>query len=172
MNLRVDIPHTIASDRVTTEEGRTDPNVPSAAMQEMPQRVDGVVIGRFLGFDGETPLVVFPGNPDESASRARSLATLDPEMIGAEVAVVFEVGDPRRPLIVGRIVHPVRQPAALEIIRDGEAMTITGSERIELRCGKASIVLEKNGHITLRGSQLTSQATGTNWIRGAAVHLN
>lgn len=172
MHDRVAISHTFTADGATIEEKRTELNTAGAAMEAATQRVEGVVIGRFLGFDGETPLVVFPGNSEEVALRARSLATLDPAMIGAEVAVLFEVGDPRRPLIVGRIIHPVRQPAGLEVVRDGDAMSITGRERIELRCGKASIVLEKNGHITIRGSQLTSQATGTNWIRGAAVHLN
>lgn len=172
MNDRLDISHTFAIDSATIEENGTDPKPASAAMEDATQRAEGVVIGRFLGFDGEMPLVVFPGISEEVTLHARSLATLDPAMIGAEVAVLFEVGDPRRPLIVGRIINPVRQPAAPEVIRDGETMKITGRERIELRCGKASIVLEKNGHITIRGSQLTSQATGTNWIRGAAVHLN
>ncbi len=172
MNDRVDIEHTFASDGATIVDRRIEPDSAGAAIEEPTQHVEGVVIGRFLGFDGETPLVVFPGNPAELALRARTLAALDPAMIGAEVAVLFEAGDPRRPLVVGRIVHPARQAPALEVIGDGNAMTIACRERIELRCGKASIVLEKNGHITIRGSQLTSQATGTNWIRGAAVHLN
>jgi hypothetical protein len=60
----------------------------------------------------------------------------------------------------------------LEVIRDGKRVVITAEERIELRCGLASIILEKDGRVTIRGSQLTSQASGTNRIRGGAVHLN
>lgn len=142
-------------------------------MDDVLQRIEGVVIGVFLGFDDKHPLVVFPGNPQEEAMPARSLTELDSAMIGAEVALLFEGGDPSRPLIVGRIIEPARkqQPPA-EILRDGEIVKIDGKERVELRCGKASIILEKDGSITIRGSRVTSQASGTNWIRGGAVHLN
>jgi len=58
------------------------------------------------------------------------------------------------------------------IIIEGDRIVISGEERIELRCGLASIILEKDGRVTIRGTQLTSQASGTNRIRGGAVHLN
>ncbi|MBZ9857262.1 phage baseplate assembly protein V [Mesorhizobium sp. CA13] len=135
-------------------------------------RIEGVVIGLLIGFDGGMPLVVFVGNPRETAILARSLAELDSTVIGSEVALLFEGGDPTRPLVVGRIVEPLRKNKNLQIIRDGEQVSITADQRIELRCGLASIILEKDGRITIRGSQLTSQASGTNRIRGGAVHLN
>jgi hypothetical protein len=37
-------------------------------------------------------------------------------------------------------------------VRDGETVKIAAKERIELRVGKASIVMEADGHITIRGS--------------------
>lgn len=134
-------------------------------------RIDGVVIGLLIGFDGGMPLVVFVGNPRETAIPARSLAALDSTAIGSEVALLFEAGDPTRPLVVGRIVEPLRKNDP-QIIRDGEQVSITADQRIELRCGQASIILEKDGRITIRGSQLTSHASGTNRIRGGAIHLN
>lgn len=136
------------------------------------ERIDGVVIGIFLGFDGEAPLVVFPGNPEEAAIPARSLAELTSAMIGAEVALLFQDGDPRRPLIVGRIVDPARRNPTPQVVRDGERVRITGEDRIELRCGKATIVLEKDGRITIRGTYVTSHASATNRIRGGSVNLN
>lgn len=141
-------------------------------MAELLNRIDGVVIGVFLGFDGERPLVVFPGNPRQTAMPARSLAELAAEMIGAEVALLFEGGDPERPLIVGRVVG--REPFNLrtEVKRDGETLKITAKQRIELRCGKATIIMEKDGRITIRGSYLTSHASATNRIRGGSVNLN
>ena len=60
-------------------------------MADIRDRVDGVVIGIFLGFDDSAPLVVFPGNPEETALPARSLAELSSEMIGSEVALLFEM---------------------------------------------------------------------------------
>jgi hypothetical protein len=139
---------------------------------EVLDRIDGVVIGLLIGFEGGAPLVVFVGNPRETAIAARSLTELDVSAIGSELALLFEGGDPMRPLVVGRIVDPAPRNRNLEVVRDGDRVVITGNERIELRCGLASIILEKNGRVTIRGTQLTSQASGTNRIRGGAVHLN
>lgn len=141
-------------------------------MSETRERIDGVVIGIFLGFNDEAPLVVFPGNARETAVPARSLAELSADMIGAEVALLFQDGDPGRPLIVGRIVAPARAARSLDVVRDGDRMRITADERIELRCGKASIVMEKDGRITLRGTYVTSHASAANRIRGGSVNLN
>lgn len=141
-------------------------------MTQVVERIEGVVIGIFLGFGEDAPLVVFPGNPQETAIPARSLTELTSAMIGAEVALLFQEGDPNRPLIVGRIVEPSRKSAAAQVIRDGERVTITGDERVELRCGKATIIMEKDGRITIRGTYVTSHASATNRIRGGSVNLN
>jgi hypothetical protein len=141
-------------------------------MNEVRERIEGVVIGIFLGFDAESPLVVFPGNPVETAVPARSLTELTSAMIGAEVALLFQEGDPGRPLIIGRIVEPSRKSPAPQVIRDGERVTINAEERIELRCGKATIIMEKDGRITIRGTYVTSHASATNRIRGGSVNIN
>ncbi|MBZ9708665.1 DUF6484 domain-containing protein [Mesorhizobium sp. ESP7-2] len=135
-------------------------------------RIEGVVIGIFLGFGEDAPLVVFPGNERETAIPARSLAVFTSDMIGAEVALLFQDGDPSRPLIVGRIVEPARRASDPQIVRDGEKVRIIGDERIELRCGKATIIMEKDGRITIRGTYLTSHASAANRIRGGSVNLN
>jgi hypothetical protein len=140
-------------------------------MAETMERIDGVVIGILIGIEAGTPLVVFAGNPREAAIPARSLARMDYGMIGAEVALLFEAGDPLRPLIVGRVVDPGGTDAP-EVLRDGERVRVTANERIELRVGKASIVLEKDGRITIRGSYVTSHASATNRVRGGSVLLN
>ncbi|PBB65436.1 hypothetical protein CK228_27360 [Mesorhizobium sp. WSM4312] len=141
-------------------------------MARTKERIEGVVIGVFLGFGQDAPLVVFPGNPNETAMPARSLAELTSDMIGAEVALLFQDGDPSRPLIVGRIVEPQRKVSAPQVFRDGERVRIVGDERVELRCGKASIIMEKDGRITIRGTYLTSHASAANRIRGGSVNLN
>jgi len=135
-------------------------------------RIDGVVIGLLLGFEEGAPLVVFPGNALDKAIRARSLTRLASADAGSEVALLFEDGQRGRPLIVGRIVEPVRQDTDPMVIRDGETVRLAARERIELRVGKASIVMEKDGHITIRGTYLVSHASAANRIRGGSVNLN
>ncbi|QND66166.1 hypothetical protein HB777_21115 [Mesorhizobium loti] len=141
-------------------------------MSTVIERIDGVVIGVFLGFGESGPLVVFHGNPEEAALPARSLAELHFDMIGSEVALLFENGDPRRPLIVGRIVEPAKKQAETNVVRDGETVKITASERLELRCGKSVIIMEKDGRLTIRGTYLVSHASAANRIRGGSVNLN
>lgn len=141
-------------------------------MSETRERIEGVVIGILLGFDAGVPLVVFPGNPRDTALPARSLADLTSLVIGTEVALLFEGGDATRPLIVGRIVEPERRSSTPTVVRDGDRVRITGQERIELRCGKATIIMEKDGHITIRGTYVTSHASAANRIRGGSVNLN
>ena len=136
-------------------------------MDGAPLRIDGVMIGLLAGFEDGAPLVSFGGG---AATRARSLAPLDAAMVGVEVAVLFEEGDPARALVLGRLVEPA--PAAPVVIRDGERVRVTATDRLELRVGKASIVLEKDGRITIRGSYVTSHASATNRVRGGSVHLN
>lgn len=142
-------------------------------MVKVSSRIDGVVIGVFLGYgEDRKPMVVFPGNPKETALPARSLAELGPDMVGGEVALLFEQGNPCLPLIVGRIVEPSRKRLAAEVVRDGEQVKIVGKERIELRCGKATILMEKDGRIVIRGANVTSHASAANRIRGGSIDLN
>lgn len=138
---------------------------------QVTDRVEGVVIGLLMGFDDSVPLVVFPGNPVDRAAPARSLCRLGADDVGAEMALLFEDGRRDRPLIVGRIVDPVRQGHA-NVVHDGETVRITARERLELRVGKASIVMEKDGHVTIRGTYLVSHASAANRIRGGSVNLN
>ena len=134
--------------------------------------VDGVVIGMILGFRGAAPLVVFPGNPREEAIPARSLARLAADDVGAEVSLLFEEGDRMRPLIVGKLIEPARDDAAPLVVADGQMVRLTAKERIELRVGRSSIVMQADGQITIRGTDLVSHAARSNRIRGGSVNLN
>lgn len=133
-------------------------------------RVDGVVIGMFLGFENDQPLVVFPSNPMDHAIPARMLVPLNSDDVGTEVALLFEDGTRDRPLIIGRIVE--RADAERQVVRDGETVKVTANDRLELRCGKSSIIMEKDGRITIRGANVTTHASNANRIRGGSISLN
>lgn len=143
-------------------------------VMDLRDRLDGVVIGLLMGFRDGAPLVVFPSNARDHAIPARSLTPLSTDETGTEVALLFEDGDLARPLIIGRIVEPLRRETAdpPRIVHDGETVKITAGQRIELRVGKSSIIMEKDGHITIRGTNLVSHASASNRIRGGSVNLN
>ena len=142
------------------------------------QKIDGVVIGLFLSINNEgLPLVAFPGNPDEAAIAARSTTQMDSKDIGCEVALLFEGGDPRLPLIIGKIQHAEdkqnvegNEPAVAEL--DGESIVLSARQNITLKCGKASITLTKSGKVILRGAYLLSRSSGVNRIKGGSVQIN
>lgn len=143
------------------------------------EKIDGVVVGLLIGFDGQgAPLVGFTGNPQAEAAPARSTANLTREDIGCEVALLFENGDPAKPLIIGRMQQlvistekPNEQAFNAEI--DGEQrVVLQADQEIVLRCGKASITLTRAGKIIIRGAYILNRSSGVNRIKGGSVQIN
>lgn len=64
------------------------------------------------------------------------------------------------------------QPLDSSVQIDGKQIILEGQEEIVLRCGEASITLNKNGKISIRGKYLLSRATGVNRILGGSVQVN
>ena len=146
--------------------------------ETMPEKIDGVVVGLWIVFDGPVaPLVGFTGNPQAEATPARSTASLTRENIGCEVALLFENGDPARPMIIGRMQQPVistEKPneQALNAEIDGERVVLQANQEIVLRCGKASITLTRAGKIVIRGAYILNRSSGVNRIKGGSVQIN
>jgi hypothetical protein len=140
------------------------------------ERIDGVVIGVLLGVDEDgLPLVAFPGNPGETALKARATTLLQETEVGREVALLFEGGDPRLPLVIGLVQHPgrtteARMPFTADL--DGERVVLSAEQEIVLKCGKASITLTRAGKVLIRGAYLLSRSSGVNRIKGGSVQIN
>lgn len=105
------------------------------------------------------------------------------------VVLLFEEGDPGRPLIIGLVQEPSETPLLdmvleaagededneappREVLVDGRRVVLAGDDEVVLRCGKASITLRRNGKIVIRGTYVISRAMGTNRIRGGSVQIN
>jgi hypothetical protein len=149
---------------------------PQSALLRSP--VYGVVVGQYLGLHSSGhPLVSFAGQEGSAAIEARTIAVLHGVAFGAEVLLQFDQGDVARPIILGVMQNPqawTREIAghSLDVDADGERLQIQAREQLVLRCGDASITLTKAGKILIKGTYLSSRATGTHRIKGGSVQIN
>jgi len=173
---------TVESDLIEAEEteGRVVKDRPAAPDKlHGVDRLNGVVTGTLIGFkdEGRTPLVLFPAQPGSAALGAASIVDLHGTHIGRQVALMFENGDPRRPMIMGLLrtaqAWPLpEQPANVEIDTDGERLVVTAREQLVLRCGKASITLTKAGKVLIQGAYVSNRSSGVMRIKGGSVQIN
>lgn len=133
--------------------------------------------------------VLVGGTPVE-AHRLGSVGALAP---GQRALVVFDGGDAARPVVVGVIqdrleelvdltapdarpsaVDPPARPASdlLSVWADGREVRIEAAERLELRCGEASITLRADGKVEIHGTHVLSRSSGPNRIKGGSVSIN
>jgi hypothetical protein len=142
-------------------------------------RIVGVVVGTLVGFanGGAIPLVTYREQQGTAALPARATLDLHGRDIGRQTVLMFDEGDPCRPIIVGflldestRALPPV--PEQVEVEADGRRLLVSAKERIVLRCGKASITLTKEGKLILQGEYVSSQSSGVLRIKGGSVQIN
>ena len=136
-----------------------------------------------LGKDGHV-LVDYPGNTlGPVAARSTVSQPLEDASDNIPVLIVLENGDPALPIIVGDVrdtllLNREVRKADLEIeghreiLVDGKKIAFEAAEQIELRCGKSSVILTKEGKIVLKGTEIVSRASRTNKIKGASVSIN
>ena len=140
------------------------------------------VVGRVIDIPSAGYLLV--QTESRQTLRARmttALSTKKPEfLIGQDVVLVFENNDPEKPIAIAGLQPTVDFATALQVADgdevearvDGEKVLIQAKEKLELRVGKASIVIDANGKITIRGANLLSRSTGPIRIKGGHVEIN
>jgi hypothetical protein len=158
-------------------------------LERAAQPITGVRVGWIAAFDVQRGVMVdFPGSGGPVP--ARSIIPLDraaAERAAAErtgAVLQFENGDPRLPVLMGLLQPAVQTPlldallsapapgGKLEAKVDGKRVVVEGEQEIVLRCGLASITLQKNGKVVVRGTYLETRASGTNRIKGGSVQIN
>jgi hypothetical protein len=144
-----------------------------------PTRIDGAIIGRLVGFadNGATSLVTYCEQPSGAALPARATLDLHAAHIGRDVVLMFEAGDPYRPIVIGCIHDTAAQirsdsPEQLRIDADGHRLIVSANEQIVLRCGKASITLTKEGKVIIQGAYVSNQSSGVLRLKGGSVQIN
>ena len=143
------------------------------------QTISGVVTGTLVGLrpEGQIPLVTYPGQRGTAALPARSIVDLQGGHIGRDVVLMFDVGDPDRPIIIGCVRSAHSLPSTdrgtpVEVDIDGERLVVSAAEQLVFRCGKASITLTKAGKILIEGTYVLSRSSGVHRIKGGSVQIN
>lgn len=148
------------------------------------------VVARLQGFDlDDRPLLAgLTACPGELVT-ARTAVPLGRGMLGQQVVVLFEQGDPRLPIVMGVLGHKLRDEqvktvgvAASEVaseangevavLADGVRQVIEAERELVLRCGEASITLTRAGKVIIEGNYILSRSRGHNKMKGAAIDIN
>ena len=161
------------------------------ALARAAKRISVPVVGWVAGYQIKRGVLVdYPDNPGPPLP-ARAVPSLDRRQIEAAekdnlpVVLIFENEDPTLPIIMGLIAEtkelPIPSPSTelalskelpREACVDGRRVLLTGEDEVELRCGKASITLRRNGAVIIKGTHVLSHSAGVNRIRGGSVQIN
>ena len=169
---RPDVLFVEETDEVAALLGR--PGAAPGAAPALPQAVMARLHG--FGLDGRPLVGGVPGLPGEIVA-ARTVVPLRRSQVGDGVALVFEHGDARRPIILGvlqdqRAATGDAPSPSVSIQADEERFVVSAEREIVLRCGDASITLTRAGKVLIKGTYVLSRSSGYNKIKGAAVDIN
>jgi hypothetical protein len=169
----------VPANSATDEAPTIDLLAPLLQARLQAPRITGMVVGELLAIagDGLVPLVRFPGQDGSAAIAAGSTVDLQGHHIGQPVTLMFDQGDPAKPIVMGVLRGaagwPLPQaPATVTVDEDGERLIVSAREQLVLRCGKASITLTSAGKVLIEGSYILSKSSGVNRVKGGSVQLN
>jgi hypothetical protein len=142
-------------------------------------RIEGTLVGTLVALanHGTVPLVTFAGQPGTAAVAARTTIDLHGAHVGRPAVLLFEDGDPARPVVVGCLREPnvgsvTDAPGQVEVDADGERMIVSAKQQLVLRCGKASITLTKAGKVLIQGAYVSNRSSGVLRLKGGSVQIN
>ena len=141
-----------------------------------PAPFHGAVTGELAGFnelDG-SPLVTSPHHA--TPVPARSVVELLPAMAGRPVVLMFDGGDPSRPLVMG-VVHSPRPGAEGVVPADALAarprtLVLEAQDEIVLRNRHAKIRLTADGDIEVTGTSFTTRTQRLLRLLSPLIKLN
>lgn len=149
----------------------------------MPEGTRLVRIAR-ISDEGQVWVTLLSGNQPiltrlTSTFRAQA-RRLKGALVGQTAVALFDRSSSEHPVLLDLVVEDGEESVGARLIAqepvearvDGRGVVIEGYERIELRCGKASITLTSAGKVLIQGAYVSTRSSGVNRIRGAAVKIN
>lgn len=150
-----------------------------------PVKLRGNRVGKLVSWsEAEGPIVDHGSNPHGPIG-ARTTVPLDASTAAKaieteqEVLLVFEAERSDRPIIVGLLQKSDEPDETEEVadedlvaVVDGKRVALEAEEEIVLRCGDASITLQKDGRVVVRGAYVETRSKGVNRIKGGMVRIN
>lgn len=148
--------------------------------------IRGPLIGRVVRSSREGFTVDFPGNP-HGPTFARSIVPLG-DLTQAceararpEVLLLFEAERSDSPVIIGLLsgasetkseTKKLGASERREALVDGRRVVLDAKDELILKCGKATIVMRRNGRIVARGTHVETDSEGVNRVKGGSVQIN
>ena len=155
--------------------------------------IDGSRVGRVIQRDDDGQIWIdFAKNPRGPLlakvcdTVCRKLSIM-PDVTDIDVLLVFEESRSDMPVVIDIIhttvdayikettIEPQESTNNLpstEVLVDGRKVIFDAEEQLELRCGKSSITLTKNGKVQIRGAYVLTRSSGVNHIKGGSVKIN
>ncbi len=153
------------------------------------QKIEGVRVGQVIDIDESGKILVnYPENT-RGPVPARFTRSVDIESLklaekdSLQVLLVFENNDPELPIIIDLLSSLIDDISTIDgttletkepddIIVDGRRMIFEAQREIVLRCGKGKIVVNADGKIVIKGTNVVSYSSGRNKIKGGSVLIN
>lgn len=153
--------------------------------EQLPQRTAELTVGTIANVDrNQCVWVDYDDNPYGIPLVAICAASVTMADVGRDVVLAFAQGDPGQPILLGLLrrnliknqTEPGASVHAVELIRETGNETphvhLEAAEAVTLKCGQASLTLNRDGRVIVRGTNVATYADGTLRLRGAVVELN
>jgi len=149
------------------------------------QSSSGLLIGRITAIqDNGNPLVAFDGETQVKPIEALTVVPLDRNSVGKDIAISFAQNQGGIPIVMGLIrrmlddvlngvdAKPEASESKPEVIVDGNKLELSAPEEVTIRCGEASITLNKKGKILIKGEHMLNRISGAYKIKSGSIELN
>ena len=140
------------------------------------------ISGHLAGVDDEGRILFRADGSEDSVAVSIGVPISDDELVKRAAlnnrALVLRTTRDRAMVLVAllreRVAATSRDAArnGVNVKVDGEDVRLVGQQEIELRCGKARLLLRKDGRVEISGTSIVSRSRGPMKIKGATIALN